>query len=83
MEDDVRRLAACDDGEWHILGDVAKVLDLWLETPVPLVLGEERVLVKEAAGVVSDYSCPADGLGARLTQSRTCTWRGSSRDHHT
>lgn len=30
-----------------VLGDVAEVLDLGLETPVPVVLGEELVLVEE------------------------------------
>lgn len=36
-----------------LLGDVAKVLDLWLQTPVPLIFGKQRVLVEEAVKIVS------------------------------
>lgn len=36
-----------------LLSDVAKVLDLWLQTPVPLIFGKQRVLVKEAVEIVS------------------------------
>jgi hypothetical protein len=31
-----------------LLGDVTKVLDLGLQTPVPLILQEERMLVEES-----------------------------------
>ena len=34
---------------WDILGDVAEVLDLGLQAPVPLVLRKQRVLVEESA----------------------------------
>lgn len=30
-----------------ILGNIAKVLDLWLQSPVPFVFGEELMLVEE------------------------------------
>lgn len=36
-----------------LLGDVAKVLDLWLQAPVPLIFGKQRVLVEEAVEIVS------------------------------
>jgi hypothetical protein len=36
-----------------ILGDVTEVADLGLQTPVPLVLGEQGVLVEEAICQVS------------------------------
>lgn len=32
-----------------ILSDIAEIADLWLQAPVPLVLGKELVLVEESA----------------------------------
>ncbi len=32
---------------FHLLGDVTEVLDFWFQTPIPLVLGKEGVLVEE------------------------------------
>lgn len=34
-------------GVLYVLCDIAEVLDLWLKTPIPLVLHEERMLVEE------------------------------------
>jgi hypothetical protein len=42
-----------------LLGDVTKVLDLGLQTPVPLVFHQERVLVE--VSVDSNQYCWVDG----------------------
>lgn len=37
----------------NVLGNVAEVLDLWLQTPVPFVLLQELMLVEKSGQFVS------------------------------
>lgn len=37
--------------DYNVLSNVAEVLDLWLDAPVPIVLGKQFVLVEEAVPV--------------------------------
>lgn len=57
----------------HVLGDVTEVADLGLQTPVPLVLLEKLVLVKETVGEISARVHVAHWQGAKHTQSRSGT----------
>lgn len=51
-----------------VLGDVAEILDVGLQSPVPLVLLQQRVLVEEAGTRLADERVRAAhwewGLGA-------------------
>lgn len=63
-----------------VLGNIAEVLDLGLNTPVPIVLLEKLVLVKETVGVSTS---PAIETECGHTQSRICTCGDNSPYHRT
>jgi hypothetical protein len=69
-------LIACSEDD--LLSDVAKVLDLRFQTPVPLVLVKQRMLVEESAFVSFGHS-----KVKQLTPSRTCTCGDNSPSLHT
>jgi hypothetical protein len=63
-----------------VLGDVAEVLDLGLNAPVPIVLLEKLVLVEETVDISTDSAMQKD-FGH--TQSRICTCGDNSPYHRT
>ena len=72
------------DKERHILGDVTEVLDLGLQTPVPFVFSQERVLVEMPKCLLAKSTLFQNlRRNVKLTLSRTDTCDGNFPYHHT
>jgi hypothetical protein len=66
--------------EQDVLGNVAEVLDLRLNAPVPIVLLEKLVLVEETVDISTGSAMQTD---YKHTQSRICTCGDNSPYHRT